>query len=234
MTLPKSLTTVTVFSKTVAIFLYLVVFIIGFYLGVFYKQTSSVAPSKVPSIPPKPSPTDETANWKTYANKGVYFKYPSDWNISPYTDDSVITSSSPKIKLAMVPKTGTLMNECMREISEQIIRDGLAIKKFTSVTSGAMCSVTDPTLREIWVVPGKSSYSPGISYQYSATESAQAEEIFNQILSTFKFTDNETGDSSFTVCVQVITPARDSATGICKKFPTPCDVPQGWIKVESC
>ncbi len=36
------------------------------------------------------------------------------------------------------------------------------------------------------------------------------------------------------VCAQVITPARNTATGECKEFPTPCDVPSGWEKVESC
>ena len=37
-----------------------------------------------------------------------------------------------------------------------------------------------------------------------------------------------------TVCIQVITPAIDSRTGTCREFPTPCDVPVGWRKVESC
>ncbi|MCP6720221.1 MAG: hypothetical protein KJI72_02810 [Patescibacteria group bacterium] len=35
------------------------------------------------------------------------------------------------------------------------------------------------------------------------------------------------GDS--VVCIQVITPAHDPATGVCKKFSTPCDVPSGWL-----
>lgn len=35
-------------------------------------------------------------------------------------------------------------------------------------------------------------------------------------------------------CAQVITPAKNQATGECKDFPTPCDVPSGWTKVESC
>ncbi len=35
------------------------------------------------------------------------------------------------------------------------------------------------------------------------------------------------------VCAQVITPAI-SPEGICKEFPTPCDVPQGWKNVEKC
>ena len=33
-------------------------------------------------------------------------------------------------------------------------------------------------------------------------------------------------------CIQVITPATNN--GICKEFPTPCDVPDGWQKVASC
>ncbi len=36
------------------------------------------------------------------------------------------------------------------------------------------------------------------------------------------------------ICVQVITPAIDPATGNCKEFKTPCDVPKGWLKTESC
>ncbi len=36
------------------------------------------------------------------------------------------------------------------------------------------------------------------------------------------------------ICIQVITPARDPATGYCKEFPTPCNVPQGWYRVQSC
>jgi hypothetical protein len=35
-------------------------------------------------------------------------------------------------------------------------------------------------------------------------------------------------------CAQVITPAQNSTTGECKDFSTPCDVPVGWNKVESC
>lgn len=35
-------------------------------------------------------------------------------------------------------------------------------------------------------------------------------------------------------CVQVITPAKNQQTGECREFPTPCDVPAGWTKVESC
>lgn len=36
------------------------------------------------------------------------------------------------------------------------------------------------------------------------------------------------------VCIQVTAPAKDPATGNCKIFPTPCDVPSNWIKVDNC
>lgn len=35
------------------------------------------------------------------------------------------------------------------------------------------------------------------------------------------------------VCVQVVAPAI-SPEGICKDFPTPCDIPEGWKKVSQC
>jgi len=35
-------------------------------------------------------------------------------------------------------------------------------------------------------------------------------------------------------CVQVITPAYNPQTGECKEFPTPCDVPQGWVRTDKC
>lgn len=39
------------------------------------------------------------------------------------------------------------------------------------------------------------------------------------------------------ICIQVITPAKKIATDgaeECREFPTPCDVPEGWKKVDSC
>ncbi len=38
---------------------------------------------------------------------------------------------------------------------------------------------------------------------------------------------------SGTACIQVVTPAKDPQTGLCKQFPTPCDVPAGWVKCET-
>jgi len=32
----------------------------------------------------------------------------------------------------------------------------------------------------------------------------------------------------------VLTPARNPRTGECRVFPTPCDVPEGWVPVPAC
>lgn len=36
-----------------------------------------------------------------------------------------------------------------------------------------------------------------------------------------------------TICAQVITPARDPASGDIREFPTPCDVPEGWEVIQN-
>lgn len=39
------------------------------------------------------------------------------------------------------------------------------------------------------------------------------------------------GSHDGTLCIQVITPARNIITGEIRSFPTPCDVPPGWISI---
>lgn len=45
--------------------------------------------------------------------------------------------------------------------------------------------------------------------------------------------NTKNGNEGGVVCIQVITPARNPATGEIREFPTPCDVPEGWEKVEN-
>ncbi len=39
-------------------------------------------------------------------------------------------------------------------------------------------------------------------------------------------------DDNVIICLQVITTARNKVTGEIKDFPTPCNIPPGWIKVD--
>ncbi|MBI2134258.1 hypothetical protein HYU11_06300, partial [Candidatus Woesearchaeota archaeon] len=52
----------------------------------------------------------------------------------------------------------------------------------------------------------------------------------NFAYNTYSHEINEKGK----ICTQVITNARNPYNGECKEFPTPCDVPEGWVKVSSC
>ena len=36
------------------------------------------------------------------------------------------------------------------------------------------------------------------------------------------------------VCIQVLAPARNPLTNECRVFPTPCDIPDGWVRTTSC
>lgn len=136
-------------------------------------------PTQVSSATPTP---DETVNWKTYSNNDLSFKYPQNWNLV----NARIEGSDPKVTIYIVDKSSTLMNECMQLLSTED-QNGVYLKRFSRVVTGEMCSTNDATPREIWIVPKKDSYTPGVSYLYSATEETQALAIFDQILSTLKF-----------------------------------------------
>ena len=46
--------------------------------------------------------------------------------------------------------------------------------------------------------------------------------------------EGSTEEDNDVACAQVVTPAWEPNTNRCIEFSTPCDVPQGWIKVASC
>ncbi len=87
MKLPKQLTTVTPFSKYLAMFLFILLPIVGFYLGIQYQKNLTVKSMPVENlVEPTPSPTNtpiiptlDTTYWKTYKNKDFSFKYPPNW-----------------------------------------------------------------------------------------------------------------------------------------------------------
>lgn len=52
-------------------------------------------------------------------------------------------------------------------------------------------------------------------------------EIFDRILSTFR----SLGSGQFEGCILVVTRARNPQTDEEKDFPTPCDIPAGWVRI---
>jgi len=82
MKLPSSLTTVTLFSKILAVIIFFTFIISAFFIGMKYQATiDSIRYQQANLITAKPSPTPKpTANWKTYINTsfGYSFRYPQD------------------------------------------------------------------------------------------------------------------------------------------------------------
>lgn len=108
MKLPTSLTTVTPFSKFIALILFITLPFVSFLFGMSYQQKiNSAVQVSNPTLSIKPNltttqqpistmsaqPTVETANWKTYnvSVSNFSFKYPSDWQFVNENPDSAYT-----------------------------------------------------------------------------------------------------------------------------------------------
>jgi hypothetical protein len=95
MTLPKSFTTVTTLSKTLAMLLFIALPFIGFQMGREYQKkiTPPIADTNIVSVPTQ-SPN---ANWKTYTSKdkSFSFQYPASWKEDLNEPGSEVVLSAP-------------------------------------------------------------------------------------------------------------------------------------------
>jgi len=185
-------------KKFIFIILIILAIALGATGGVFgyqYVQKQKLfqtQPSPTPVVQqPSPSP-DPTADWETYKTDIISFKYPTDWQLD--NNSRRITNINPKIDFWIYGNNDSMMNECMK-LTSTTTRDNLMIKKYSRVITGEFCSSSDTTPREIWITKAEGDgFAPGIIYNYISTEDIEAEKIFDQILSTFKFIDSPTKD----------------------------------------
>lgn len=87
-----------------------------------------------------------------------------------------------------------------------------------------------PGLMTVIFFRAKKAGTASVSF---TNESQILRNIDNQDILTIK-RDTEFKIEGEVICVSVITPAKDPKSGVCKEFPTPCEVPDGWVKVNSC
>ena len=105
MKLPRYLTTVTSFSKYLALTLFVTLPFLGFYLGIQYQKMKTYISMRVPSqrieqqsntnkVPflkefSAISAHQDMTNWNTYSNNNlnISLKYPEDWEIEVYPAD---------------------------------------------------------------------------------------------------------------------------------------------------
>lgn len=158
---------------------------LGLALYQLNNKSNSTRQSTLTNSQPNP-----TANWKTYRDTDLSFKYPLAWKVT----GTQIEGTNLRVVIDIVDRSSTIMSECMQLTSTKTrisnwTQSGLVVKFFSRVTTGIMCSTTDETPREIWIVPSEGATAPGISYRYSLPNETEAKKIFDQILSTFRFLD---------------------------------------------
>lgn len=95
MVLPKSLTTVTLFSKALAALLFILFPLIGFQYGMMYQQSikntskEAVIPPPTPTQPPISSPSK--TSWNRYMSKNLdyYIDYPKTFGYAEESENTV-------------------------------------------------------------------------------------------------------------------------------------------------
>lgn len=156
------------------------------------KKTTPVSPSLTPmSLSPSPIP-DPTANWKTYINNqyGYSLRYPADTTITEKTVDG--WKGSPA---KITPATQTIF---VYRGGKLIINPDPFPQDFTSILITKDVRVAGKTVQK-WYLNANTALitqiiSPlgdGIEFDFALpSENHDAiDQIFDQILSTFKFTD---------------------------------------------
>lgn len=159
----------------------------------------------VPSPSPTPS-TDPTANWKIYSNSRYLFKYPQMWETQPIPNgaqQAILLSSPDKfMSLSLSLDLQGIGYECLTKIKEETIT--IDAQKVTKTTfTGAindMCG-DNTKQRDVWISIPRENKIDHLTFSTDEENFDKAMEIFDQILSTFKFvkegvsTDPETHKS---------------------------------------
>lgn len=222
MPLPKSLTTVTSFSKALAMVLFILFPILAFFLGMTYQE--SVMNLKIQQLEEKliqlsryPTPTPDysnTANWKTYINElyDFSFNYPDNWIITEYDRESYrgIVGLSPTNKKRTYTDTITLF---LYENPKKLSLTEYSKEREKNNKSGDPANIVYPNDEIILMSDGtqvyyqKEHYCVTVCQRYTwqkddkiymlikypgepSDKKSQLNYIFSQVLSTFKFLDN--------------------------------------------
>ncbi len=181
----------------------------------------------------------ETEGWKTYRNEeyGFEFDYPRDWNLkeevigmqgvllNQQNDDL----GSGAVSISRSNFAGTLKDFIITDNNNFNILEN-KILKYSDINWTYQLSQDkrEPTLQFITVYAEKN----GAIYSVASRNFDSPKELINKILETFKFiTPTQTEDNQ-QLCAQVITRAKNTATGEIKDFPDAC-LPDGWVKISN-
>ncbi|MCL5411724.1 MAG: hypothetical protein M1150_03215 [Patescibacteria group bacterium] len=218
MELPKELTTVTNTSKILAGIVFITLPFIAFFAGTYYQASITPKSTDNTSVPTSKTSTSSaspsaTANWKTYTNNlyGYSVKYPKDWT---YVENTISTKFYPP---NIGSFEGSFENNTIDQSKVPVMGIEVLTRPFsTSPTSNQNQNGIDliTEYKEMTISGVKGHYyrtnqcAPKCTIRldlplnvgkktlsvYATVDSDMA--IFNQILSTFKFTDQSQTDST--------------------------------------
>lgn len=180
-------------------------------------EISNTQPSPTPYLNREPDGSAATANWKTYTSKcGLEFKYPLLWKVDPYfiSDSEVACEylTGPDYTAGLDSRTGTYIT-----LSRYLVGKGEIniIDDLVHSSEKMIQPKPDPVKsvnKTFGGFYGKEfsgyGYESGISfaflkgnYIYDISRSNQTpEQYIDQILSTFRFLDQESGNSVSQEC----------------------------------
>lgn len=195
----RSFLTNKLFLITLAIVVLFTIVYAGIYLYLGSQLYQISKPNQAPiTTQPSPAP-DETANWKTYANKSYSysFDYPSDWEINEKTVHRIVITDRILKKGLLVVVLGVDTKENYKDIQDwftRITEDKNSIDKVVETKKISLDGeIGYLTKYESSLVNAESIFynaiviHNGTSLQLVFTHIDKI--IFDQILSTFKFTN---------------------------------------------
>jgi hypothetical protein len=137
--------------------------------------------------------SDEFAGWKPYANDLYQLKYPSEWTTKKGTQskNDVIASNGSQSLSILVNLKGA-GGECSKPAGNE----NLTVTN-KSVSAQVLNGITDENCdskdkKQMWFSVENSSNTYTFVFEYKLADEVQSKEMLNKILSTFKFTDQQT------------------------------------------
>lgn len=173
--------------------------------GCYYQQVQCIrAPCDPILVCPTAIPEQTSTKWETYQSKSFQFNFPSDWNASPPISPSpnsttaleaYVTNPDNTVTLGISSNIEGYGLECYSEIKEannKLVIDGILASKVVNggVYDGNLCDdLSKRDLKLIFVFFTKNNNRYQLSYSYQKQNEQYALEVFEQVISSFKFLD---------------------------------------------
>jgi hypothetical protein len=210
MALPKELTTVTPISKRLALFMFFMMPIVGFFVGIRYKERMDLLDKQLveQSLPiqraptPSPIPPTDTSNWKTYVNSSYKYsiQFPDTYYASTQSEKSKVQlgidsnvcitekySEICDVDINIVSTKGSSLEEWIKGNKIPLLtKEGKVVNPTNTIFNNYPAMVIQNDTNVAYYI----QHGNYIYYLSSGLKNERS-----QILSTFKFTDQNANET---------------------------------------